>query len=70
MKTKNNKRTNRKSTINGNKFDNWQSKIPTCPLCGNTKMNYYISEKKVWKCSKAHLHVETRVNESLIKYVA
>src|ERR1700758_1017298 len=24
---------------------------PTCPKCGNDKMNYYINSRKVYKCS-------------------
>lgn len=45
-------------------------KVPTCPQCGNKEMNYYLTQKKVWKCSKAHLHGNCLVVQESLKNVA
>lgn len=63
MKTKKIKTQNKK-------FVDSEDKIPTCPQCGNTEMNYYLSEKKVWKCSKAHFHGNCLVVQESLKNVA
>jgi transposase-like protein len=29
----------------------WSNSIPECPSCGNKHMNYYLTTRKIWKCS-------------------
>lgn len=34
----------------------WKDGIPVCPRCGNTRMNYYLKSRNVYKCSDSVCH--------------
>jgi transposase-like protein len=38
--------------LNWIKASKWENGIPTCPDCQNRTMNYYITKRKTYKCSK------------------
>jgi ribosomal protein L37AE/L43A len=61
---------NQESFVKNIKGDTFSRQVPTCPMCGNKEMNYYLPAKKVWKCSKAHLHGNCLVVQETLKNVA
>lgn len=69
METKNMKTKNKESLAEQAKND-FGGKVPSCPLCGNTEMNYYVTSKMVWKCSRAHMHSNSLTIQEPQKNVA
>src|ERR1700752_3255459 len=43
----------------------WAGK-PTCPKCGNYHMNYYLSARKIYKCSNPKCYAQFSLTQNTI----